>query len=259
MRPRSASIALPVILLGVSAIVADGDPVPRQWGTLEGRVVWAEKKLPVNPPIPGVPPAFGPVLEDKIVVNPKNKGVRWVLVWLADPEDARKAKFAPPIHPSLKNPPPAEIDSPRAAYEPRVLGLWTKQSLTVKNSNPVASTFLMQSIGGGPNENRLVLPMTQATINGFVPNPIPTPFSCGVRRWMKGYVGTFAHPYFAVTDAEGKFKIEKAPVGKYPLVLWHEEVGFLTMTSKKLRGRVIEIKGKGVTDVGWIQMKLPRD
>ena len=92
-------------------------------------------------------------------------------------------------------------------------------------------------------------------VRGFVPKMIPTPCSCGVFPWMRGYLGTFAHPYFAVTDADGKFEIKNAPVGKFQLILWHEEVGFLTMTSKKLRGEVIEIKRKGVTDVGKIGMK----
>jgi hypothetical protein len=247
-----------ILLLGVSAMVAG--ETPQKWGTVEGRVVWVEKKIPVNPPIPGVPAALGPVLKDTLVINPQTKGVRWVLVWLADPKDARNAKFVPPIHPSLTNPPPSfEIDTPRGAYEPRVLGLWTKQNLTVNNTGAAGYTFRIDSLGVGPAEHVMVRPKTPQTVKGFVPKMIPTPFTSGNRPWMRGYVGTFAHPYFAVTDADGKFKIEKAPAGKFQLVLWQEEVGFLTMTSMQMRGKVIEINGKGVTDVGKIGMKALED
>jgi hypothetical protein len=35
------------------------------------------------------------------------------------------------------------------------------------------------------------------------------------------------HPWFAVTDPQGKFAIEGLPVGVHKLVLWHERVGYL--------------------------------
>lgn len=238
-------------------------PPPRQWGSVKGQVVWTEKGIPINPPVAAplaAALAGGPVLVNKLVVNPKNRGARWVLVWLADPKDARNAKFVPPIHPSLAKPPPnVGIDSPRAEFGPRVVGLWGKQNLLYENNGPVAHNLIMTPIGGGPRVRALVPPNLDVTINGFVPKLLPTPFSCGIHPWMKGYLGTFAHPYFAVTDADGKFELENAPTGKFQLIVWHEEVGFLTMTSRELRGKVIEIKGGGVTDVGKIGMKLVED
>jgi hypothetical protein len=39
---------------------------------------------------------------------------------------------------------------------------------------------------------------------------------------MNGYVYTFDHGYFAVTDGEGNFKIGDVPPGKYKVVAWHE-------------------------------------
>jgi hypothetical protein len=35
----------------------------------------------------------------------------------------------------------------------------------------------------------------------------------------------FDHPYFAITDQDGKFEIKDAPVGKWRIVYWHE-LGF---------------------------------
>ena len=40
---------------------------------------------------------------------------------------------------------------------------------------------------------------------------------------MRAYVGVLPHPFFAVTDREGKFEIRGVPAGSYTLVAWHEK------------------------------------
>ena len=37
----------------------------------------------------------------------------------------------------------------------------------------------------------------------------------------------FAHPYFAVTDADGNYKIENAPTGELRMKIWHGTGGWL--------------------------------
>jgi hypothetical protein len=44
---------------------------------------------------------------------------------------------------------------------------------------------------------------------------------CDVHPWMFAYVGVVEHPYFAVTDKEGKFTIPNLPPGKYTLEAYH--------------------------------------
>lgn len=43
--------------------------------------------------------------------------------------------------------------------------------------------------------------------------------------WMSAYVAAFDHPYFAVTGADGSFKIGDVPAGKYKVMVWHETLG----------------------------------
>jgi Polysaccharide lyase family 4, domain II len=46
--------------------------------------------------------------------------------------------------------------------------------------------------------------------------------SSGVARfWMRGHLFVADHPYYARTDAEGRFTLPKVPEGTYQLVCWH--------------------------------------
>ena len=33
------------------------------------------------------------------------------------------------------------------------------------------------------------------------------------------------HPYYAVTDGEGKFSLSDVPAGEYEVKIWHETLG----------------------------------
>src|SRR6185503_12752654 len=44
---------------------------------------------------------------------------------------------------------------------------------------------------------------------------------CDVHPWMFAYVGVLEHPYFAVSDKDGNFKISGLPDGKYTVVAYH--------------------------------------
>jgi len=48
---------------------------------------------------------------------------------------------------------------------------------------------------------------------------------CDVHPWMKAYVVVTDAAKFAVTGADGSFKIEGLPAGDYELSWWHEELG----------------------------------
>jgi len=261
-RPGAAVAAL--ALMG-TLLIASSAPA-QGWGTVKGNVYWAESELPPNPKANIDKDkehclSKGDIFQDKLVVNKKNKGVRWVLVWLADPADVKNVNFKPPIHPNLqKLPKTVEIDQPICMFEPRVVGLWADhQELVVKNSAPIPHNFAISSIGGGPSTNPLIPPKSQVTVKGFQPKLFPTTYSCSIHPWMSGRIGSFAHPYFAVTDADGNFEIKDAPAGKFRLMVWQEEAGWVIMKSAKDRGKPIEIKANGTTDVGKIPLRLPKD
>jgi len=42
--------------------------------------------------------------------------------------------------------------------------------------------------------------------------------------WMSAFVVVAEHPYYTVTDADGKFELKNVPPGTYKIKMWHEGV-----------------------------------
>ncbi len=49
--------------------------------------------------------------------------------------------------------------------------------------------------------------------------------NCDLHSWMVGWVVVSAHPYYAMTGADGQFSFDNLPPGKYNLHVWHERLG----------------------------------
>lgn len=64
--------------------------------------------------------------------------------------------------------------------------------------------------------------------------------------WTKGFIAVFDHPYFAVTDAKGSFRIDSLPPGTYTVKVWHERL------SQPAEQRVVVNTG----GVGRLEMML---
>jgi len=48
------------------------------------------------------------------------------------------------------------------------------------------------------------------------------PIFCDIHTHMSAYVLVFSHPFFAVTDEEGRYTIAGVPPGSYALMVWSE-------------------------------------
>jgi plastocyanin len=45
---------------------------------------------------------------------------------------------------------------------------------------------------------------------------------CDIHSHMNAWILVFAHPFFAVTEADGRFRIENVPPGTYTVAVWNE-------------------------------------
>lgn len=259
------SFALGGLLIGLAWLPADALAQDGAWATVKGRIIWGGDKVPApqEVTIPNdhadkkVCTKDGKVYDEKWVVNPKNKGLRYTFVWLA-PADPKKPTPLP-IHPDLKTPKSKEVvlDQPLCMFVPHALGMREGQTLLVKNSAPFAHNFKWT---GNPNNanagNNILMPAdSDRKIEGLVADRLPVRIECNIHPWMGGWLRVFNHPYFAITDADGKFEMPNAPAGNYRLVVWHGSGGWLGGAKGK-DGQPINIKATG-TDVGDLAYPPP--
>jgi plastocyanin len=47
---------------------------------------------------------------------------------------------------------------------------------------------------------------------------------CDIHSHMNAFILVFSHPFFAVTDAEGRYHIDNVPPGNYSIVAWDEGI-----------------------------------
>jgi hypothetical protein len=131
----------------------------------------------------------------------------------------------------LYDPPtgPATIDQQGCRYHPHVFGMRVGQVLEIVNSDPT-----LHNIHALPKTNTEF--NTGQPIQGmktehkFTAKEVMVPFKCDVHGWMNAYVGVLDHPYFAVSDADGKFDLKGVPPGTYTIEAWHEKLGTTTMS-----------------------------
>lgn len=249
-------------LLGCLFALFAGSMVQGQdkgWGDVKGQVVWAggavpePKKLTVDKDKASCL-AKGDLFDPSYSINPKNKGVRFVMVWLADAQKPKDVTAAIPIHPSLKTikEKTVDVDQPCCLYEPYVLGLRVGQTLVAKNSSDIAHNVKIDGGADNPNTNPLIPAGQKLPVEGWKPTKAaPVLLSCSIHGWMKGYLRVFNHPYYAVTNKDGEFELKNAPAGKFRLIVWHPEFGWVAGRD----GKEITIKANGTTDLKSIDLK----
>lgn len=112
------------------------------------------------------------------------------------------------------------IDQIGCLYEPYVSGVMVNQKFKIKNSDST-----LHNIHATPKLNKefnFAQPIKdQVNEKSFDKPEVVVRLKCDVHPWMFAYVGVLDHPYFAVTDKDGNFKISGVPDGKYTLEAYH--------------------------------------
>ncbi len=190
-------------------------------GSITGHAVFEGKAPQMRPlPVEADPGckalhADKPLLSEFLILG-EGQGVANTLVYVVSGLPAGKTYPMPTE--------PVEVSQKDCRYGPHVIGLRAGQAIRFVNPDG-----LQHNVHPLPKLNREVNRAMSKTENEFEhtfqkPEPV-FKIKCDVHAWMEAWCGVFDHPFFAVTDANGNFKIEGLAPGEYELEAWHEVLG----------------------------------
>jgi plastocyanin len=64
---------------------------------------------------------------------------------------------------------------------------------------------------------------------------------CDIHSHMSAFILVFSHPYFAITDGDGRFQIDAVPPGAYQVIAWNEGVSSEPKPVAVTDGAVVEL------------------
>ncbi len=237
----------------VAAFVACGLPLTStahaQWGDLTGQFIF-DGDVPAPDEVDSTkePLCAKTALTDELVINKDNKGIANIFVFIP-------AKEKPKVHPDLKASKDKDVtlDQKLCRFLPHAQVMRTDQILDVKSMdnflhntrpNPLKNDPVNFAVPANAREG-LTWKVKVAETN-------PTQIKCDIHTWMSAYVLVLDHPYAVVSDKDGKFKIEKLPVGELEFRYWHERAGYVEKAVK------IKIENGKTKDLGTLKLKADK-
>lgn len=207
---------------------------PPKTGTFSG-VIKLKGEIPDLPPLvekndpdtkDAAVCAANAIPDESLLVDRKSRGIANVFVYLRKrpenlPEDAAK--------PEKKS---VVLERKGCRYVPHTTIVRTNQKVKVVSRDKIAHNthfYPFKNTAYGilvPREGEVLLREFDR------PEPLPMKVGCDIHPWMEAWVLVVDHPFAAVTDQDGKFKIEGLPPGLHEFWFWHEESGWLEKSYK---------------------------
>ncbi|MEX2215461.1 MAG: hypothetical protein WD768_15110 [Phycisphaeraceae bacterium] len=144
---------------------------------------------------------------------------------------------------------PAEgklIDQVGCIYKPHVQAVMTGQTLRVKNSDSTShNVHIIPDTANTGNPEMNIGQNAKGIYNDlkFARPEVGIFMKCDVHSWMNARIHVFTHPFFAVSDVEGRFEIKGLPPGKHTLEFVHENPRIAAVTVE------VEVKADSSTRV----------
>lgn len=152
------------------------------------------------------------------VVPSREGGVGNSVVWLVGVASG----------PAIETPRVARLMLDGCRISPRVVAVAAGGTVMLTSRDAMMSRLQFEAMGEGQPSRATVL-FTDA--GQVVPTSVPTitPGLVRVRDdlhpWVRAYLVVTPHPFVAITDADGEFRFDGVPVGRYTLLVWHERLG----------------------------------
>ena len=165
----------------------------------------------------------GQVVVTQSVVSATRPAVSDLATARPDPVDRRRAvvylESAPRQAFEELRPGRVKMDQRGQQFVPRVLAITVGTTVDFPNSDTTFHNAFSLAPTGAFDLGRYRPGRTRSF---RFDRPGIVPVSCDIHSHMSAYILVFIHPFFAVTDDEGRYSIVGVPGGTYTLTVWSE-------------------------------------
>ena len=238
MRIRASSIVASAALALASAVmpaVAYEEGSVTGGGSIEGQIIYKgpvqTRKIIPNKDVE----VCGGIRDEPLIRVGPDQAVENAVVYLAD---VAKGKTWP-----AETKKPAELNNLKCRFVPDVQVI-RAGPLVVINSDPMLHNT--HGYYGNRTAFNMALPNQGQRIPTELTRTGTVRIDCDAHGWMEGWIYVVDNPYYAITGADGKFKITEVPPGTYKMVAVQSFTGpnelSVTVAGGKPTNLTIELK-----------------
>jgi plastocyanin len=151
------------------------------------------------------------IMEETLVVGPGN-GIQFAVVSIPGIAKGKPMEKVSPV-----------LDQLGCQYIPHVIAFPAGSEVQIQNSDGILHNIHTYS-EKNPSINR-AQPKFKKVLKETFAKPEMIKVTCDAHNWMSGWFAVQENPYYAVTDANGAFKLTDVPPGTYDVKVWHETLG----------------------------------
>ena len=131
------------------------------------------------------------------------------------------------------------LDNKKCAFAPHLQVAPLGSELLLRNSDPILHTVHARL--GNETLFNVGLPRWRQVSKRLDRLGVMR-IDCDVlHTWMSAVIIVTQTPYFAVSDATGKFLVDELPAGRYQVEIWHEKLGMKSMRMAVEKDKLISL------------------
>lgn len=201
-------------------------------GIVKGQAVW-KGSIPKLPPLKvfaDLDTCGTQVPSPVLRIDQGTNGIQEVLVYLERVERGKTPEAAYPLRMGKSSTHPAGRD---CQFERQIIPFVRTSEVALTNFEPILHNPHLF------NDTHSVFNIAMPTANREIATKLVRArgvglrLQCDVHVHMNAWAAAFDHPYFAVTDEQGRFEIGGIPPGSYTLVAWHPGYNIVKFSSSR--------------------------